>query len=57
MDGWTLVRETGYQGRSGVVKRENFASHEAATLALANARDAQIKRGYRVTFTSGHPSP
>ena len=54
MDGWTLVRETGYQGCAGVIQRENFASHEAAELALAHARDDQIKRGYRVTFTSGH---
>ena len=55
--GWTLIRETGYQGSTGQLKYENFASHEAAERALEIARDVQIKRGYRVMFASGRPPP
>ncbi|CAK0778977.1 WGR domain-containing protein [Gammaproteobacteria bacterium] len=57
LEGWTLIRETGYQGSSGQVKRENFGNQEAAEHALEIARDAQIKRGYRVMFASGRPPP
>ena len=55
--GWNLVREWGYQGRSGRVKREHFASLEEAETALMKARDSQIKRGYRVVFMQGQGQP
>lgn len=57
LDGWTLIRETGYQGFAGQIKRENFSSHEAAENALETMRDAHLKRGYQVMFASGHPPP
>ncbi|CAK0760296.1 conserved hypothetical protein [Gammaproteobacteria bacterium] len=57
LEGWTLIRETGYQGSSGQIKRENFTSHEAAEHALEVARDSQLKHGYRVMFATGRPPP
>ncbi len=53
LEGWVLVREWGQQGSSGKVKREHFASREAAEQALVEARDAQLRRGYRVVFMTG----
>jgi predicted DNA-binding WGR domain protein len=50
LEGWTLVREWGYQGARGRLKRENFADRETAEEALLRARDDQLKRGYRVVF-------
>lgn len=50
LEGWTLVREWGYQGTSGRLKREHFADREAAEAALLKARDEQLKRGYQVVF-------
>jgi predicted DNA-binding WGR domain protein len=50
LEGWTLVREWGYQGTRGRLKRENFADRETAEEALLRARDDQLKRGYRVVF-------
>lgn len=55
--GWNLVREWGYQGASGRVKREHFAHLEEAEAALLRARDSQIKRGYRVVFMQGQEHP
>lgn len=51
--GWTLVLESGYQGASGRVRRMHFEARDAAVAALEKARDAQIKRGYRVVFAEG----
>jgi predicted DNA-binding WGR domain protein len=53
LEGWTLVKETGYQGASGRVTREHYASREDAMQALVKTRDAQLKRGYRVVFAQG----
>jgi predicted DNA-binding WGR domain protein len=50
LEGWTLIREWGYQGASGRVKKEHFQDREAAEATLMRARDEQIKRGYRVVF-------
>ena len=50
LEGWTLVREWGYQGAGGRLKREHFAGREAAEEALLRARDDQLKRGYQVVF-------
>jgi predicted DNA-binding WGR domain protein len=55
LEGWTLIREWGYQGASGRVKREHFADHEAAESALLKIRDEQIQRGYRVVFMQAQP--
>ena len=53
LEGWSLVREWGYQGSRGRVKRELFEDREHAEAALLEARDAQIKRGYQVVFVEG----
>ncbi len=55
LEGWTLIREWGYQGASGRLKREHFANHEAAEAALLKSRDEQIQRGYRVVFMQAQP--
>jgi predicted DNA-binding WGR domain protein len=50
LEGWTLIREWGYQGAAGRVKKEHFQGREVAEAALLRARDEQIKRGYQVVF-------
>lgn len=57
LEGWTLVREWGFQGSSGRVAREHFTDRDAAEIALVKHRDAQIKRGYRVMFAQGREQP
>ncbi len=53
LGGWTLVREWGYQGYAGRVRREHHDTLEAAQAALIRVRDAQLRRGYRVVFARG----
>jgi len=53
IDGWSLVRESGRQGSPGRVTKKHFDEREAAVAALINARDAQLKRGFRVVFVKG----
>lgn len=50
IEGWTLVREWGFQGASGRVVRDHFKERELAEAAMLKHRDAQIKRGYKVMF-------
>jgi len=57
LGGWSLVKQWGYQGASGTMQREHFASKEEALSALMRSRDAQIKRGYRVMFAQGEGAP
>jgi predicted DNA-binding WGR domain protein len=57
LEGWTLVKESGRQGSAGRVSKLHFASHEQAQTAMISARDAQIKRGYRVVFVKGVQAP
>ncbi len=53
IDGWTLVRETGYQGQSGKVVRQHLPDRQAAIEALMAARDQQLARGFRIVFAEG----
>lgn len=53
LEGWSLVKEWGYQGAGGRVTRHYFEDRETAEQALMAARDAQIKKGYRVVFVEG----
>jgi len=53
LSGWNVVRESGVQGRSGLVKKEHYESREEAEKSLASWRDRQIKRGFRVMFREG----
>lgn len=57
LEGWSLVRETGYQGYSGQVKRWRFATRDEADRHLMEQRDAQARRGYRVVFSEGRVNP
>lgn len=57
INGWTLVKESGQQGVSGKVTRLHFNDHDQAMDALIKARDAQIKRGYRIVFATGEQRP
>lgn len=53
LGGWTIIKEWGYQGASGRVKRAHYPDRETAQCAMLEARDAHLKRGYRVVFTQG----
>lgn len=57
IDGWTLVREWGQQGRSGRVKKDHFESRDAAEAALIRVRDTQLNRGFKVVFMQGQDKP
>jgi predicted DNA-binding WGR domain protein len=53
LEGWSLVRESGYQGSPGKVRKDYYQSREDAISALVKARDAQIHRGYKIVFAEG----
>ena len=56
LEGWALIREWGYQGAPGRVRKAHFLDRETAESAMLAIRDAQLKRGYQVVFmqaTSG----
>lgn len=53
LGGWSLVKESGYQGASGRVKRQHFKTRDEAEAALIAQRDAQIKKGFQVVFVQG----
>ena len=55
LEGWSLIREWGYQGTRGRVVREHFPDRERAEAALVRVRDEQLKRGYRVVFLQTQP--
>ncbi len=50
---WILVRESGFQGSRGQVKRSYFKHRNEAEQAMSRLRDMQAKRGYRVVFREG----
>ncbi|SCZ66242.1 WGR domain-containing protein [Thiohalomonas denitrificans] len=53
LEGWTLMREWGFQGSPGRIKRDHFVSYDSAEDALLKHRDNQLGRGYRVMFQQG----
>jgi predicted DNA-binding WGR domain protein len=55
IDGWTLIREWGYQGSAGRLRKEHYPDRETAEAALVKVRDEQISRGYRVVFMQAVP--
>ncbi len=57
LGGWTLVREWGYQGSPGRMRREHHDSLEKAMDSLMQCRDTQLRRGYRVVFARGEGPP
>jgi hypothetical protein len=57
LGGWTLYRETGIEGGRATLKREVYLERDAALAAFEQARDNQVKRGYKVMITQGMESP
>lgn len=57
LGGWSLVRQWGFQGASGTLRREHYSDRDAAIDALMRHRDAQIKKGYKVMFFQGDEAP
>ena len=57
LEGWTLIKETGYQGSKGKITTQHFETQEEALQAMLQARDAQLKRGYQVVFVQGQSRP
>lgn len=55
--GWELLRESGQVGGKAQLRRELYLQQEEASSAFEKARDAQLKRGFQVMFTSGEPRP
>lgn len=56
LGGWGVIREWGFQGRSGTVRRSHYESHDEAMDALIKIRSQQLNRGYRVMFVQGDES-
>ena len=50
LDGWTLVREWGFQGAGGRTVKDHYPDRQSAEDAMLRHRDAQLKKGYRVVF-------
>lgn len=55
LGGWTLVRESGLQGKRGTVKRSFYETREEAEKAMERLRDMQLNRGYKIMFREGSP--
>ncbi|HEY4092486.1 MAG TPA: WGR domain-containing protein [Luteibacter sp.] len=56
LGGWTLYRESGTQGGKATLKRDVYLERDAALAAFEKARDAQIKKGFKVMFSQGQES-
>lgn len=52
---WVLMRESGFQGSRGQIKRSHFKERDEAEQAMSRLRDMQAKRGYQVVFMQGSP--
>ena len=48
-----LLRESGHMGSRSQSKREQFPDRDSAIAAFENARDVQVRRGFRVMFAQG----
>jgi hypothetical protein len=57
LGGWTLIKEAGQQGGKVSLKREQHLNLESAQNALMVARDAQLKKGFRIMFAEGEERP
>ncbi len=57
LDGWTLIKESGYQGSSGKITSEHHNTYDEAVNAMVKARDLQIGRGYRIVYSEGTSNP
>lgn len=57
LGGWTLYRESGQQGGRITLRREQHLDRDEAITAFENARDRQLKRGFKIMITEGMESP
>ncbi|WP_149194859.1 WGR domain-containing protein [Luteimonas suaedae] len=57
LGGWTLIRESGQIGGRSQLRREQFMDQASAAAALEQARDLQLKRGYRLVYAKGADAP
>ena len=57
LEGWMLTKEWGFQGSPGRIQMKHFKTIDEAENAFEDSRDTQIKRGYRIVFAEGQPSP
>ncbi|MEZ0472362.1 MULTISPECIES: WGR domain-containing protein [Luteimonas] len=57
LGGWTLIRESGQIGGRSQLRREQFLDQASAAAALEQARDTQLKRGYRLVYAKGADAP
>jgi predicted DNA-binding WGR domain protein len=53
LGGWTLLRESGYQGSAGALKRDHYSDYERAMSQLLILRDKQLQSGYKIMFIQG----
>ena len=54
---WWLHRESGQVGGRAQVKREVYPSQTEDVAAFEAGRDAQLKRGFRITYSEGAEAP
>ncbi|MDZ4349012.1 MAG: WGR domain-containing protein [Xanthomonadaceae bacterium] len=57
LGGWSLLREVGQIGGRSTLKREQYLERDAALAALEKARDAQLRKGFRLMFAQGSAKP
>jgi len=57
LEGWLLIKEWGFQGSPGRIKKEHYLHQSDAEDALIKTRDSQLKRGYRIVFVQGVAPP
>ena len=57
LGGWTLYRESGTQGGRATMRRELYLQRDEAMVAFEKARDAQLRRGFRLMFAQGLDGP
>lgn len=57
LGGWTLYRESGTEGGRVTLRRQVFLQREEAMASFETARDAQLKRGFKVMITEGMERP
>ncbi len=55
--GWTLIRESGHQGKAGRVLRTHHECYDDALELMILSRDKQIKRGFKVVYMKGMDCP
>lgn len=55
LDGWTLIREWGFQGAGGRMVKDHYPDRESAEGAMLKHRDTQLKKGYQVVFMQAQP--